>query len=61
MKKIKTYSSIKKECNTCKNSLNAWLSSLNYDNNKEEAIKNNIYKYCPICIISDNTRHKGRI
>lgn len=62
MKKIKkTYKSIAKECNICVNGLNAWLSSLNYDSNKEEAIKKNIYKYCPICIVSENTKHKGRI
>ena len=57
----KNYKSIKKECNSCKANLTAWLSSLNYDKNKEEAMKDNFHNYCPVCIVSEKTRHKGRI
>ncbi len=49
---------MKKECIKCKNSLAAWLSSLNYDKDKEEAIRENSYNYCPVCISSK--KNKGR-
>lgn len=62
MKKIKkSYKSLKKECNICRSNLEAWLSSFNYNSNKEEAIKSNINNYCPVCITSENLNHKSRI
>ena len=57
MKKLKTgYKAIKRECNLCKAGFQAWLSSLNYDNNKEEAMRERIHNYCPICLVSERNR-----
>ncbi len=61
MKKNKKHKLVRKECISCKNNLFAWLSSMNYDNDKEEAIKKNIYNYCPICIVAEEVKHKGRM
>ncbi len=41
---------IVRKCNLCKASFNAWLPTLNYDNDKEEAVKGHVYNYCPVCL-----------
>ncbi|MDD4897736.1 MAG: hypothetical protein PHH17_03550 [Candidatus Pacebacteria bacterium] len=40
---------------------NAWLSTLNYDKDKEEAVQSRLYNYCPVCLVSEKTGHKSRL
>lgn len=57
MKKSKlSYKSLKRECNLCKASFDAWLSTLNYDNDREEALKERVHNYCPICLVPEKNR-----
>ncbi|MDD2913658.1 MAG: hypothetical protein WCZ99_01950 [Candidatus Paceibacterota bacterium] len=60
-KTVKNYKNIKKECNLCMANFNAWLSTLNYDKDKEEAVQSRLYNYCPVCLVSEKTGHKSRL
>lgn len=44
-----TKKEIEKACNLCKGNFFAWLTTLNYEKEKEENVKNHMHNYCPAC------------
>ncbi len=61
MKKNKNDKLVKRECNFCAANFDIWLSNLNYDEDRKESIKERFYRYCPVCIVSEKSRKKGRL
>ncbi|MDD2731949.1 MAG: hypothetical protein PHI53_02005 [Candidatus Pacebacteria bacterium] len=45
-----------KECDTCRNSFIVWLSSLNFEPEKEEEIKAHFLNHCPKCRLVDKVK-----
>lgn len=40
---------IGKQCGICRNNFIAWLTSLNFNGEREGNIKSQVYNYCPAC------------
>lgn len=40
---------IERDCNLCRSNFAVWLTTLNFDREKEENIKQHIHNHCPSC------------
>jgi hypothetical protein len=47
---------IEKECTLCRDSFVVWLTTLNFDRDKEENIKKSIYNHCPSCRVLEKSK-----
>jgi len=54
----KTIKKIEKDCNLCQNSFTVWLSTLNFDREREENIKEHLYNHCPSCKVVEGLKNK---
>lgn len=54
-----TKKEIQKTCNLCKGNFFAWLTTLNYERDKEENVRRHMYNYCPACKVFDKRIKKG--
>lgn len=52
----KTIQKIEKDCNLCKANFMVWLMTLNFDEEKEENIKEHLYNYCPSCRVLEGIK-----
>ena len=55
---FKTIRKIKENCNNCKNTFSVWLSAMNFEQEKEEGIKNHLYNHCPSCKVLNKIKNK---
>ena len=43
------FKKIEVECAVCKTKFDIWLESVNYNEEVEQRIRDNVYRYCPAC------------
>lgn len=53
-----TISKIERNCNLCRGNFLVWLTTFNFDQEKERNIKEHIYNYCPACKIVDKSKNE---
>lgn len=53
-----TKKEIIKQCNVCRGNIMAWLTSVNFDQEKECGVKSHLYNYCPACRVFEKRLRK---
>ena len=43
------YKKIETECSVCKTKFDIWLETVNYTEEMEQNIRENVFRYCPVC------------
>jgi hypothetical protein len=44
-----TIKEIGKQCGVCRSNFSAWLTTFNFEGERENNIKSQVYNYCPAC------------
>lgn len=60
-KNAKNKESLNKKCQLCKAGFDIWLSTLNFNPEREEKIRAHFSKYCPDCDLSEEKGEKVKI
>ncbi|MFH1656511.1 MAG: hypothetical protein ABH956_01920 [Candidatus Nealsonbacteria bacterium] len=52
-----TIKKIKNDCNLCKSNFLVWLSTLNFEKEKEDGIRRHLNNHCPSCRLCEKRKH----
>jgi hypothetical protein len=60
-KNINNEKNSEKKCQLCRAGFDVWLSTLNFNPEREEKIRAHFSRYCPDCGLSEKEEKKGKI
>jgi hypothetical protein len=55
-----TYKKLSIECAVCKTKFEIWISTANFSPELEANIRDNFYRYCPVCKILEELKNKEK-